>query len=140
VILGAWWQGQKRLVMWYGAAAAAALGRRYTTWETDARIPLIIHAPHKPATWGTRQKKALVEHVDLYPTISALAGIPVTGAESIEGSSYAALFDDAQHAVASSPAFQAAYTQYPRCNKGKSMPIDILQNSRCASVPKQDFK
>jgi len=52
---------------------------KYTNWETDARIPLIIHAPHRPHTWGTRQP-ALVEHVDLYPTISELSGIPVTTA------------------------------------------------------------
>jgi arylsulfatase A-like enzyme len=50
---------------------------KYTNWELDARIPLIIHAPHKPHTWGTRQSTALVEHVDLYPTISELAGIAV---------------------------------------------------------------
>ena len=36
---------------------------KYTNWELDARIPLIIHAPHKPHTWGTRQSTALVEHV-----------------------------------------------------------------------------
>ena len=81
-----------------------------------------------------------VEHVDLYPTISALAGIPVDPAdESIEGSSYAALFDNPRHAIATSRVFQAAYTQYPRCNAG-SMPIDVLKNIRCAFVSKRDFK
>jgi hypothetical protein len=165
---------------------------KYTNWELDARIPLIIHAPHKPHTWGTRQSTALVEHVDLYPTISELAGIAVPGkagnTEGIEGDSYAALFDMEHYAhyndgtyhyrdgsgsgsgggggggslaassseqqqrrrrreqeeeeallVAAAPQFAAAYTQYPRCNKG-SMPIDILNNSRCASVKKADFK
>ena len=81
-----------------------------------------------------------MEHVDLYPTISALAGIPVDPAdESIEGSSYAALFDNPRHAIATAQVFQAAYTQYPRCNAG-SMPIDVLMNQRCAFVSKRDFK
>ena len=76
-----------------------------------------------------------------YPTLSALAGIPVTAGESIEGDSYAALFDDPHHAVASSPAFAAAYTQYPRCNKGVAItPENVLGNCRCANVPKQEFK
>eukprot|EP01043_Picozoa_sp_COSAG02_P062008 COSAG02_NODE_8454_length_2566_cov_74.215241_1_plen_169_part_00 len=80
-----------------------------------------------------------MEHVDLYPTIAELAGVPVSSAESIEGDSYAALFGGDSQTLASAPAFMAAYTQYPRCNRG-SMPIDILNNTRCASVAKQDFK
>lgn len=117
---------------------------KYTNWETDARIPLIIHAPHKPHTWGTRQV-AIVEHVDLYPSISELAGIPVTRAEeAIEGFSYAALFAEAGSAealalVASGGWTKYAYTQYPRCNKG-AMPINFLDDVRCANVHKQDFK
>ena len=31
---------------------------KYTNYETDARVPLLVHAPHKPATWGTQQASA----------------------------------------------------------------------------------
>eukprot|EP01065_Artemidia_motanka_P017535 TRINITY_DN2098_c0_g1_i1.p1 TRINITY_DN2098_c0_g1~~TRINITY_DN2098_c0_g1_i1.p1 ORF type:complete len:645 (+),score=198.09 TRINITY_DN2098_c0_g1_i1:62-1936(+) len=106
---------------------------KYTNWETDARIPLLIHHPKKPATWGTRQD-AIVEHVDLYPTTAELAGIPVPSSESIEGKSYAALLD----APSDTEGFDAAYTQYPRCCVG-SPPYNFTRNKRCAQVKKEDF-
>lgn len=78
----------------------------------DARVPLIIHHPLKPKTWGTRQP-AIVEHVDLYPTITALCGLPdpLAAGEAIQGTSYAALFDNAVLTEAEAEAFSNAYTQ-----------------------------
>ena len=39
---------------------------KYTNWETDARVPLLVHDPTAPQTHGKRTA-SLVEHVDLYP-------------------------------------------------------------------------
>ena len=64
---------------------------KYTNWEMDARIPLIVHDPQASHTWGERTA-SLVEHVDLYPTLAEMAGVPVDASvESIEGSSYVAV-------------------------------------------------
>jgi len=66
---------------------------KYTNWETDARVPLLVHHPNAPHTWG-KHTKSLVEHVDFYPTFAELAGVAVGDAsnETIEGFSYAELF------------------------------------------------
>ena len=117
---------------------------KYTNWETDARVPLIVHHPKAPHTWGMHTK-SLVEHVDLYPTFAELAGIAVTADahESIEGSSYASLF-----ATGAKPSkmvwtntHNASFTQYPRC--GETINADgspgFQAPIRCASVSKEKF-
>merc|ERR1712150_210388 len=117
--------------------------KKFTNWETDARVPLIIHHPKRPKTWGTRSK-ALVELVDLYPTTAELAGIPVyKSKESIEGDSFAHLFGKNVSQIGNSfaPHFDVAYTQYPRCNTG-TPPFNFTGDKeiRCAGVNKTDFK
>lgn len=54
---------------------------KHTTYEQAARIPLLIIAPGvKPAT-----SAAMIESVDLYPTLSALAGLPApTGVDGVD--------------------------------------------------------
>jgi iduronate 2-sulfatase len=49
---------------------------KHTNYEQATRIPLILSAPGvtKP---GTRATNALVETVDLYPTLTELAGLPL---------------------------------------------------------------
>jgi hypothetical protein len=37
---------------------------KYTNWETDARVPLMVRVPWKPLAMG-RRTSAIVEHVDL---------------------------------------------------------------------------
>ncbi|MCC9603001.1 sulfatase [Stieleria sp. JC731] len=47
---------------------------KHTNYEQAARIPLIISAPSRLGG-QVQQSKALIESVDLYPTLSALAGL-----------------------------------------------------------------
>jgi iduronate 2-sulfatase len=56
---------------------------KQTNYEIDARVPLIIRAPDVKAN-GTKSD-ALVELVDVYPTLCELAGLPVS--EQLEGRS-----------------------------------------------------
>jgi arylsulfatase A-like enzyme len=37
---------------------------KYTNWETDVRVPMAIHHPKAPHTFG-KHTPSLVEHVDL---------------------------------------------------------------------------
>ena len=39
--------------------------QKFTNWETGVRVPLIIHDPAIPASWG-KQQTALVELIDVY--------------------------------------------------------------------------
>lgn len=56
---------------------------KQTNYEIDARVPLIIRAPGANA--NGQKSDALVELVDVYPTLCELAGLPV--ADHLEGRS-----------------------------------------------------
>ena len=58
---------------------------KHTNYEQAARIPLIVAAPGKPGAAST----ALVETVDIYPTLAELAGLPAPA--RTDGKSFAAL-------------------------------------------------
>lgn len=60
---------------------------KHTNFELATRIPLMVAAPGKRGAVSS----ALVETVDIYPTLAALAGLPTPTA--LDGRSFAALFD-----------------------------------------------
>ncbi len=84
---------------------------KHTNYENDAWVPMIIRSPgrHKP---GTRTK-ALVEHVDIYPTLCELAGGNIP--DYCQGRSFVPLLADPDK-----PWKEAAISQYPRSQGGKS--------------------
>lgn len=63
---------------------------KQTNYEIDARVPLIIRLPGASA--NGRTSRALVELVDVYPTLCALAGLPVE--KQLEGRSLAPLLSN----------------------------------------------
>lgn len=118
---------------------------KYTNFETDARVPLMVHHPKFPHTWGTRTP-SLIEHVDHYPTIAELAGVPVTAAahETIEGFSYASLFTSGANPATTvwMNMYNASFTQYPRCGSAPEHPggpPTFSGAKRCANVVKAKF-
>ena len=62
---------------------------KHTNYEQAARIPLIVSAPGK--TQGAKTA-ALVETVDLYPTLAELAGLPAR--DGLDGLSFAKVLAD----------------------------------------------
>ncbi|MEM7477540.1 MAG: sulfatase, partial [Planctomycetota bacterium] len=80
-----------------------ALWAKTSNFELDARVPLIIVSPkHEPA-----KTQALVELLDIYPTLVDLCGLPTP--EHLEGKSLRPLLKDPQSSVK-----QAARTWHPR--------------------------
>jgi len=77
---------------------------KHTNYEQAARIPLIVIAPGARAGVKT---KALVESVDIYPTLCELAGLPVP--RSLDGASFAAALKDPAAATK-----EAVFHVYPR--------------------------
>jgi iduronate 2-sulfatase len=63
-----------------------------TNFERDTRVPLLIRAPQLPHP-GTNTQ-ALVETVDLYPTLVSLAGLPLPA--ELDGSSLIPILNDPQ--------------------------------------------
>lgn len=75
-----------------------------TNYEIATRVPLMIWTPDMAARGQTTD--ALVELVDIYPTLCELAGLDMP--EHLEGHSFAALIDDPDQ-----PWKQAAFSQFP---------------------------
>lgn len=85
---------------------------KHSNVENDARAPLLISVPGMKAV-GERSD-ALVEFVDMYPTLAELAGLPLPG--HLEGTSFKPLLDDSRRAWKS-----AAFSQYPRTVNGRRL-------------------
>ena len=81
------------------------LWAKTSNFELDARVPLIV-APPKAKHAGA-STRALVEMVDLFPSITALCEVPE--APGLDGVSLVPLLNDPQ-----AKGKAAAYTQFPR--------------------------
>jgi len=77
---------------------------KHTNFEIDAQAPMLISVPGKP---GGQTTSALVEFVDMYPSLADLCGLPIP--EHCEGTSFVPLLDDPAR-----PWKPAAFSQYPR--------------------------
>ncbi len=81
---------------------------KHTNYEQANRIPIIIVAPG--VTTPGSSSKALVETVDIYPTVAALAGLPKPdGPQPIDGKSLVPVLKDPTSRVR-----DHAYHCYPR--------------------------
>ena len=80
--------------------------------ENDTNAPLILSVPDMKH--AGEHTDALVEFVDVYPTLSELAGLPLP--DHLEGTSFAPLLDDPDR-----PWKSAAFSQYPRKPGGRLM-------------------
>jgi iduronate 2-sulfatase len=78
---------------------------KHTNYEIDTRVPFLIKAPGAAFKVGTTD--ALVELLDLFPTLSELAGLPVP--EQCEGTSLVPLLEDPE-----AEWHELAYSQFPR--------------------------
>lgn len=77
---------------------------KHTNFEFDTRVPLIVSAPGLPRG---KRSRAIVELVDLHPTLSELAGLKVH--PGAEGESFASNVRDP-----SASGQQAAFSQFPK--------------------------
>jgi arylsulfatase A-like enzyme len=78
---------------------------KHTNFENAARAPLIVSQPAQKT--AGQKTDALVEFVDIYPTLVELAGL--MPADGLEGTSLAPLIAEPSNAWKS-----AAFSQYPR--------------------------
>lgn len=89
---------------------------KHTNYEQAARIPLLVAAPEIDQR-GVRTG-ALVETVDLYPTLCELAGLPAPGASTVpqglDGRSFVPVLRNPAAATK-----EAIFHAYPRSPKGK---------------------
>lgn len=82
---------------------------KHTNFELDANAPLIVSVPQMKSKG--KKTNALVEFVDIYPSLCELAGLPLPG--HLQGKSFTSLLTDP-----SKKGKSVALSQYPR---GKGM-------------------
>ena len=85
---------------------------KHTNTENDTNAPLILSVPGMKNAGA--HTDSLVEFVDIYPTLSELAGLPLP--KHLEGLSFKPLLDNPERTWK-----QAAFSQYPRTQKGGLM-------------------
>lgn len=83
---------------------------KHCNFETSVHSPLIVSAPQMKG--NGRRSDALVEFVDIYPSLCELCGLPLP--DHLEGRSFVPLLR-----APDKPWKQAAFSQYPRWAKGQ---------------------
>ena len=83
---------------------------KHTNFELDTRVPLIVSVPGREG--NGRRSSGLVELLDLYPTLTELAGLELP--DHLEGASFAPLLDRPD-----GRGKPRAFSQYPRQVAGK---------------------
>ncbi len=82
---------------------------KHDNYEQAARLPLIVAAPGVPKP-GTHATNALIETVDIYPTLAELAGLPAPQVpQGLEGKSFVPVLRDPNLGINS-----YAFHVYPR--------------------------
>ncbi len=84
---------------------------KHTNFELDTHVPLIFSGPGIP---NETRSIALVEYIDIYPTLSQWCGLPTP--KTCEGTSLLPIFADPSLTTK-----QAALSQYPRGGMGYSI-------------------
>ena len=113
---------------------AAQLGehgawRKFTNFELGTRVPLVISAPWlQQQQQQQRRTNALVELIDLAPTIAELAGVPLPTNEQFDGTSLVPLLS-----VPSAPSRRPARTD-PGLVK---VPTGWLKDAAFSQYPKR---
>jgi len=80
------------------------LWSKHTTFEIATRVPLLVAGPDVPAGVSTG---ALVELLDLYPTLAEHCGLPLP--DHLDGTGFAPVLTDPD-----APARRAAFSEYTR--------------------------
>ena len=94
---------------------------KQTNYEVDTRVPLIVRAPGARANGKTSD--ALVELLDVYPTLSALASLPLP--KHLEGESFLPLLDEPDQ-----PGKAAAFSQFRRHQAGRGFMGYAIRTAR----------
>ena len=110
------------------------LTRKTTAFELDAAVPLIVATPdHRPG----QQTPALVELIDLYPTLIEFCGLPAPHA--LQGRSLLPLLTDPHRRFK-----PAVLTQTPRPNYPRGRRPDVMgysmRNDRFRYIEWRDFE
>ncbi len=101
---------------------------KHSNYEYDTRIPLIVKVPGKT---NGQKSDALVESVDIYPTLCELAGL--SAPTHLQGRSMLPLIANSNQSIKT-----AAWSQYPRGNGGNPLMGYAMRTDRYRYVRWQE--
>lgn len=116
---------------------------KMANFELETRVPLMIRVPWLPDTANTTST-ALVELLDVYPTLAELTGLSGAVHDALDGDSLVPLLTrggGAEPDYRGDPAFNASFSQYPRCvntSFAKEPPF-LGERDPCIQVPSYEF-
>ncbi len=110
------------------------LTRKTTAFELDAHVPLIIDAPQFR---DGQRSRAIVELLDLYPTLAELCGLPAPAI--LEGISLAPILQNPAASVKAAAITQTPRPNYPRGEMPKIMGYS-LRTPRYRYTEWRDFR
>lgn len=90
---------------------------KHTNYELDTRIPLIVRDPRNKKNEG-RKSDAIVETVDVYPTLCELAGLELP--QHLQGSSFLTVLQDTVEWD------DVAFSQYPRTAQINGENVEVM--------------
>lgn len=105
---------------------------KHTNFELGTRVPLIISVPGM----ARGVSNVIVESIDLYPTLAAVAGLPKP--PDVDGVDLTPLLINSNIDSSTLHFKEAiAFSEYPRCPHNLSTPWDKLDS--CVSTPRLGF-
>lgn len=116
----------------YCALPLRYTGGKHTNFELGTRVPLIFHAVGQ-TEWI--KSNALVESVDIYPTLAALAGLDAPS--DVDGTALTTLWKNPNATIS-----EAVFSEYPRCAPvGAAWTPEPGHNTpqSCVNTPRSNF-
>ncbi len=104
---------------------------KFTLWEAGTRVPMIVRAPWLNNTVPSSAE--IVELIDVFPTLAALAGAPIPASYGLDGSSFVPALTQAKTPTAAPPKHSGAYalSVYPRCPANVTDPSLFWRDNDC---------
>ena len=109
--------------------------KKNTNFDLAVRVPLMLKVPWLPAKMGTRTP-ALVELVDVMPTLAELSGVAMPEDETFDGVSLLPLLETSAKAESISVK-NASFSQYPRAPKN---PDELWADNKINHADPTKFK
>jgi len=104
-------------------------------WENDCRVPLLIRVPWIPAAARGGRSAAIVELVDVMPSLIELSGLPLPAVAGPDGNLGGRSFAGMLRAGNLTRFKDYAFTVFPRCNctyeQRWVQPVGVTGNGSC---------
>lgn len=107
---------------------------KFNNWEQGTRVPLIVQAPWLSGSRG-KTTKAIVELVDVFPSIAELANNPVPASYELGGVSFAPLLRNPRARLAK----DSSLSVFPRCPSNQDNPDLYWKRNNCDLEERTSF-